>query len=73
LSSLLFFLQGLVYLQLDFSNAQNKLEMSWSTNRYFTLKISLSVLLNKNYYFSIALQLLKNIDETTNQQSAITF
>jgi hypothetical protein len=60
-------------LQLDFSNAQNKLEMSWSTNRYFTLKISLSVLLNKNYYFSIALQLLKNIDETTNQQSAITF
>jgi hypothetical protein len=47
--------------------------MSWSTNRYFTLKKSLSVLLNKNYYFLIALQLLKNVDETTNQQSAITF
>jgi hypothetical protein len=66
LSSLLFLSATL---KLIGSSISTMLKTSLSTNRYFTLKTSLSFLLNINYYFLIALQLLKNIDGTNNHQS----
>jgi hypothetical protein len=71
-SSLLFLSATLKLIRSSISTMLKKLETSLSTNHSFTSKISLSVLLNTNYYILIALQLLKNIDGTTNNQSAIT-